>query len=337
MARDPFISAVEQEIEHWPGVSIEWDRLSKHRKATFTLSGKRKFITLPSTGSDTVRGPKNVVTNMRSVLREIGAERREMIPGRRQMKEEKHNMAEGSPIRVGITSTQIFVTIPEGNELFERFVDKDHRPAGHWGIELRTSHSLEKDPWIAVVKKELPKGKKKVDGIIQGGYSKMSRAFVLVMSSTMAPGVKEKFGEFRSAPAVGVRPHKNEILIEVPKDRLPPILRGKKRIESLEKKEDVKIEEIATPLKTPPTPQEEIIETGQRAMEIVHRDEAPRVDLHPNFQFPKHMTLSVPERPLTVERCINFLNAMKEKKKNDLRFTIEEHGFISYIEKGGRR
>jgi hypothetical protein len=326
MSRDPYITAIERELKHWPDVSYTWDRSRKHRKVHLEFDGKKKWTTVPSTSSDNVRGFKNNVTNLKKTLTDMGARRLAAIPtSKREQQEEAVNMAEGAPIRVGISDHAV-VVIPKTSEFYDRFADAKNRPKGHWALEMRSNPDLKGEPILAIVPKKMPPGKKRMNGMVGGSFSKATAGFQLTFAIGSIEKIAEKFGKFRTTAAV-VSQNNGELHLKLPSDRLEPILRGERRLEALtappEPEPEPEIVEEPTP-----TPVAEAPTMGIEALAKLLAGMPKQSD---------KMTLQFPERPLTVERCVDFINRrVQAKGKSNLRILLDqETGLISYIEKGG--
>lgn len=325
MANDPFVSAVDSELKHWPGVEAAWDKTKRHRKVHLSFNGKKKFVMMPSTASDNVRGPKNQVTQIRSTLKSLGAQRLDVIPKSKREKEEVKDMT--SEVKMAVTDSMVMVSVPESSELYSKFADKSHRPTGMWTLELRSNPALNGVPRLAIVRKEPPPPGKKKSGIAGGSHNKMSKAFKLAIQSHLLPMFEKNLGQFGMTPIKTREVHSNEIVFDVPKDRKKLILRGSKKRES----EDVKKVETKETQQLPKdlpilTPEPEKSEEVQ-----------PPLIVKPEVHIPRRIYLEPVQAPLDVDKCIKFLNLMKDEKGQNLRFTIEENGYLSYVMKGGRR
>lgn len=69
--------AVEAELAKWPGVSWRREVRSKHYALILTVGNVSRFVIYPASPSDSVRGAKNHLANVRQTLREMGAVREE--------------------------------------------------------------------------------------------------------------------------------------------------------------------------------------------------------------------------------------------------------------------
>ena len=66
-------SAIKSEVEKWPGVSVTFEKRSKHNAAVLHYAGKSRFVIYPDTPSDAARGALNMLTDVRKELSGIGA------------------------------------------------------------------------------------------------------------------------------------------------------------------------------------------------------------------------------------------------------------------------
>lgn len=70
------IRMLERELEQWPKVKYEVEKegRSRHPKLWLEYEGRRRFVVFSSTYV-AHRGLKNNISNLRRVLRELGAEK----------------------------------------------------------------------------------------------------------------------------------------------------------------------------------------------------------------------------------------------------------------------
>lgn len=69
-----FVSMLESELDHWPGVTYAVER-NKHNRIHLSHNGQRRFVVVAVTASD-YRAHRNNITYVRRVLREMGVEHR---------------------------------------------------------------------------------------------------------------------------------------------------------------------------------------------------------------------------------------------------------------------
>jgi hypothetical protein len=329
MSKDIFVSALENEIKHWPYVDIEYSRHRKHRKANLLYRGKRGSITFPSTSSDNVRGHKNTITELRKLLEGMGAVRVDRAPVSKREHEEVERMATANEVKFGIGPNIITMIVPAGHELFDKF-SANGKGKDHWKIETRSNPDLKDDPFIAIVRVKLPPGKKRVNGVYTPVIDRSTNSVELRIKTQNYPRVAA-IGEFRMSPVRVREVHANEVVIEMPKrkDRKEYLLRGDARLERLTRPEPIQEEVVSTVEESRAI--EPASEPGLERFADLIKATVPAAP-----KFPDKLQLSLPERPLTVERCVEYLNRKKQSKGNNLRFTIDPHsGLISYIEKGG--
>ena len=76
--RHPYDDLADRELSAWPGVQWERDESGKHLALRLTYAGESRKVHYPFTPSDKWRGPLNHVQDIRRVLRELGARRRDI-------------------------------------------------------------------------------------------------------------------------------------------------------------------------------------------------------------------------------------------------------------------
>lgn len=67
--------AIEHEIALWPGVGVRFGARRKHREATLSYQGRERFVMYCSSPSDSRRGLKIKIAEVRRTLKELGAEK----------------------------------------------------------------------------------------------------------------------------------------------------------------------------------------------------------------------------------------------------------------------
>lgn len=72
--RSEYDDVTERELERWPGVELNRDLTGRHYRFVFSFEGRSAFLPYPRSGSDW-RGPLNHLSDVRSVLRDLGAVR----------------------------------------------------------------------------------------------------------------------------------------------------------------------------------------------------------------------------------------------------------------------
>jgi hypothetical protein len=76
--------ALEQEVERWPGVKVEFVPGGKHPKARYTFEGQMLSRPYPSTPGDSAFGIHNMLGDHRRVLKQLGAKRDKPEPSREE-------------------------------------------------------------------------------------------------------------------------------------------------------------------------------------------------------------------------------------------------------------
>lgn len=75
--RGEYADALEREIAFWPGVAFRMEVGRKHCRAFLTFKGAERFVVFASSGSDSRRGVRHFITDVRGELRNLGAARTE--------------------------------------------------------------------------------------------------------------------------------------------------------------------------------------------------------------------------------------------------------------------
>ena len=71
---DPYVEAMQREVENWPGMTYSLTTSSRHNRVWLTYGGRSRLATYPKTGSDR-RGPLNHAADVRRALNDLGAQR----------------------------------------------------------------------------------------------------------------------------------------------------------------------------------------------------------------------------------------------------------------------
>lgn len=77
MNRRDYELAIQREVAEWPGVTLSFEEAGKHPRAVLTFGETSRFTPFPGTPSDSGRGLDIKVTEVRRMLREMGAVRNE--------------------------------------------------------------------------------------------------------------------------------------------------------------------------------------------------------------------------------------------------------------------
>jgi hypothetical protein len=161
----------------------------------------------------------------------------------RQKEEAEVPKTTDNSVRLGISKSSIVLSVPKGNPLFAKFADDNGKPKARWTMELRSNPAPTGDPFLAVVKKDIPPGKERMKGAVGGTFNRQTGSFMLTMQPHLIPLVAKQ-GPFRSAPIEPRETHGDLMVFEFPKERKPVILRGDARLEAMTAPEPV-IEEEA--------------------------------------------------------------------------------------------
>lgn len=242
-------------------------------------------------------------------------------------------MAEaGAVARLGINKTAIILTIPKASKLFKRFVSKG-RPSGYWAYEMRPNADPKGQPHLAVVSRAAPensKNRKAHAGIMAGTVNKASGNFMLPTQHSTLPKLVKRFGTFSSTPVEIVSETGNEIIFAMPEDRKPLIVQhlpvkepepaplDPEKVEQLTTLEESGLVETPAPIAP---------EAGMMEMLLARLlQQQPQV-VQPQVNLDKPITL-LPREPVSMERAVSALNAMKNKYGDDIQFTVGAGGFL---------
>lgn len=77
MNRRDYEQAIEREVAEWPGVTVTFEEAGKHPRAVMTFGEASRFTPFPGTPSDSARGLDVKISEVRRMLREMGAVRNE--------------------------------------------------------------------------------------------------------------------------------------------------------------------------------------------------------------------------------------------------------------------
>lgn len=67
--------AIEREVAQWPGVTLRFGNRRKHREAVLMYQDRERFVMYCSSPSDSRRGMKIKIAEVRRVLKELGAQK----------------------------------------------------------------------------------------------------------------------------------------------------------------------------------------------------------------------------------------------------------------------
>jgi hypothetical protein len=69
----PYDCAVEAELAMWPGVTAAREIRGKHYAIVLAFGPASRFVVYPATPGDGIRGARNHIADIRSVLHDLGA------------------------------------------------------------------------------------------------------------------------------------------------------------------------------------------------------------------------------------------------------------------------
>lgn len=72
--------AIKAEVEHWPGVEVEFAQGGKHPKAKLKFNGKLLAAVFPATPGNTLHGIRQTLGTVRRTIKKLGAERSKPEP-----------------------------------------------------------------------------------------------------------------------------------------------------------------------------------------------------------------------------------------------------------------
>jgi hypothetical protein len=308
------VRTIEAEIANYPGVAFDFQNGGKHDRLVFRKGEDSRFLTIPKTPSDW-RAGANAMRDFRKTMRELGAKRlEEARPARRQVRRSK-----GFPATLTLTDKLVVLHIPKKSKLLSRFMTKGCKAAAHWQFELRASPDLSAPPMLAVRKVELPEGKKVQIGIVSGFH--VSGAWRLTMGRSAFPVLSAKA---ESIPPTGLTVYEDkgdELVFKLPPGTIPTGFT----------KAPPQVVEFATP-------DERREYYDAKAEQPVERRQPQPAEARPAAEPARDQTLTLafPKQTVSVEQAIAILNKAKTRLGNNLRFTIEEGGWISAIHRIGK-
>jgi hypothetical protein len=318
MQNNSIVVAVERELALYPGVKMETQERGKHSRLLFERGGQSRFLTIPKTPSDW-RSDKNAITAFRKTMRELGAPR---IGG--EPKIARKAGKRGSVANFSLTDKILILHIPDRSKLISRFRTKDGKAAAHWKIELRSSPDLTAPPLVVVTRTELPPGVTKMYGVA-GGFTPGSGAWRLTLGRTAFPALNA-VDEITSTPVRLYQDNGDELVFQLPKGTIPTGFR---------KRDEEPVESADAPRGSPadwvkvdaPQPVEERTPWT--------KDDAPQAEPLNGFK-DQPMVLQFPKQTVSVEAAIAILNKAKRRLGSNLRFTIEEGGYLSAVHRIGK-
>lgn len=76
-ARNAYRDAAERELSHWPGVGFRFETGGKHPRLVLSFGRGERFVVYPASPSDSRRGVRAFITDVRCELKLLGAQRTE--------------------------------------------------------------------------------------------------------------------------------------------------------------------------------------------------------------------------------------------------------------------
>lgn len=300
------LTAVKRELIHYPGVEQHFERRGTHNRLTFSLGGASRFLTIPKTPSDH-RAPENAVRDFRKTMRELGAQRLDILPG--QTKNRRPII--GAVARLSLNPDYLAVTIVGNGPLIDRFKAPGDKPAGSWTVEVRSSPDLEAPPFIA-----LRKVPEKTKGAVHGFFQSNTGGWRLSFGRKRISGIPKTV---KKVPSVNIELHQDsgdELLFKLPTGILPT---------SFKRRAPVPVE-----------PQVEQPEPEQPPAAEKPVEQLPATAPEPmNGHADKPIVLQFPKQAVSVEQALAVLNKAKQRLGNNLRFTVTEGGFLTAVHRIG--
>jgi hypothetical protein len=311
MASSAVEQVVKDELRHYPGVDLELKNGGKHDRAVFHLGGKSRFMVLPKTPSDH-RAPKNVATTLRKTMEELGAHRQPL-----PRPTTRGDIPKGATAGIALNSSYLSLIIPRDSKLLSRFKTPDGKPKGHWVFEIQSSVTLADPPLIAIKRTTLPPGMQKKPGVV-AGWGHNNGGWLLNISRGMVPVLTRMVDRFPTTEVQVVRDTADELVFKLPRGTIPT---------SYQPHHDVI--ETPEPEREQPAPKPSVAWADPKPPE-------PEVAPAPAPSQPGVLEFKWPKQSVSIEQAINVLNAKKRQHGNNLRFTIEEGGYISAVHRIGK-
>ena len=307
------MEAVKAELPYYPGVEMDArDRGGNHRKVTFYRGGRSRFLIIPRSPSDW-RAPKNAVAQLRKTMEELGAERVaepvEVARIANAAPPAKARRGKRRPVATVSLRDKLFVVhIGAASKLIGRFRTEDNRPAAHWSFELRPSVDLAAPPLIVLKRSEIEDGKKHPG--VAAGFAVKGGSWRITVARNQIPALA-RLPDFKGT---GVRLYADEgdrLVFELPAGTIPTGFRKREGEAPLP----------SEAFKPKPEPVE---------AKPVQPDAPALVDIGD-----RPLVLQMPKQAVSVEAAIKVLNAAKRRLGSNLRFTIQEDGYLSAVHRIG--
>jgi len=243
-------------------------------------------------------------------MTELGAPRLDAMPPPRK----RGRARKGAIAHFGMNEKLVVLHIPAASKLLKRFRTPNGKAAAHWKFSLRPSVDLQAPPLLVVKQADVPPGKKVQGGLVAG--FNVSGAWRLTMGRSVFPALDQRV-EF--LPTVGLTLYEDngtELVFQMPPGTLPTGF---------------------TKHPTPPVEQPPAAEALAPQPQAAPAPAAAPQLVVPNVMFPDQpLNLQLPKQGVSIETAITVLNKAKARLGNNLRFTIEENGFLSAVHRIGK-
>jgi hypothetical protein len=314
------VRAVQGELAHYPGVDMELRNGGKHQRATFFKDGESRFLTLPLSPSDW-RAGKNALRDFRKTMRELGAERLDILPG-----QTKGRRTHAAPAGMAMNAKALNITIPGKSRLIRYFKTADNKPAAVWQIEIRASADLQAPPLLVVKKTQLPPGFDKRAGFVRGNLIPSSGGWMLTMGRTQVKALSKMVDIIKPVDLELASESDRELVFKIPTGVLPTkfkpriVPKDEAPLPSQAWQEKAPLDDA--PHLTPELAERAEIAKGGQVVRPAAPALSPDQPLGPLY-------LQMPKPTVSVEQALNVLNKAKQRLGSNLRFTVTEGGFLT--------
>jgi len=269
---------------------------------TLRHGDRSRFLVIPRTPSDW-RAPKNAIAQLRKTMAELGAKRvGEPVSAAAAARQSKG----GAGVTVSLTDKIFVVHIAAKSKLIRRFATPDgKRAVAHWKIELRPSVDLTAPPLVVMRQVEASKSW----GIV-GGFGVKGGSWRITVSRSNIPALA-RIPNFKGTGVRLYEDNGSELVFELPAGTIPTGFRKPDQapvetpIETLESP-------VTKPVSPPPADAPVPVDIGDRPL-----------------------VLQMPKQGVSIEAAIAVLNKAKRRLGSNLRFTIEEGGYLTAVHKIG--
>ena len=288
---------------------MEHQQGGKHQRLHFSRNGSSRFLTVPRTPSDW-RASQNALRDFRKTMVELGAPRLATAPVNKGRSSKKVFVA-----TLAMNEKLVTLHIPAISKLHSRFC-KRGKGTGPWQFELRSSVDLTAPPLLVVRKVERPEGKKFTQGMVSG--FNINGAWRVTMARSVFPALSNRIDILPTTGLTVYEDNGDELVFKLPPGTIPT---GFTKHEApLPSKALVPVPEEETPAPAPavapavaPAPAQSVALTNDQPIQ-----------------------LQLPKQGVSIEAAIAVLNKAKQRLGNNLRFTIEEGGFLSAVHRIGK-